>query len=406
MTSMNSMQSAIPLGTVLQNRYRLIRVLGQGGFGLTYLAEDLGRFNEYCALKEFTPVQMGTYAWEKSKELFRREAQVLYQIQHPQIPKFGAVFEENQRLFLVQDYVEGQTYYALLKDRKNAPVGQPRTFAEAEVITFLEQMLPVLEHLHSLNIIHRDISPDNIIRRDRDQLPVLIDFGVVIEQATYIQSPGQTQPVGQTRVGKLGYAPAEQMQTGKVSPSSDLYALAVTAIFLLTGREPQDLINQQNLTWMWEPWATVTPQLAAVLNKMLSRNPGDRYQSAREVQQALNNLSGIIPTPPTTDPNLSGLKTLAVGSPVSMRSGSNHQTTPVISTPSLQSFWNNPVAVISAGIAVAIIAGYGSWSLVSYLLNSSGSGSDPDPITTVETEPRPRPRPRPTPTPTPEPTPT
>ncbi|MFO7145408.1 serine/threonine protein kinase, partial [Arthrospira sp. PCC 8006] len=82
---------------------------------------------------------------------------------------------------------------------------------------------------------------------------------------------------------------------------------------------------------------------------------------------------------------LSGLKTLAVGSPVSMRSGSNHQTTPVISTPSLQSFWNNPVAVISAGIAVAIIAGYGSWSLVSYLLNSSGSDSDPDPITTVET---------------------
>jgi serine/threonine protein kinase len=101
------MQPPIAIGTLLQNRYRLVNILGQGGFGRTYLVEDLGRFQERCALKELIPMQSGPYVLEKSKELFQREAAILYQIAHPQIPQFRAIFEENQRLFLVQDYVEG-----------------------------------------------------------------------------------------------------------------------------------------------------------------------------------------------------------------------------------------------------------------------------------------------------------
>ena len=104
------MQPAIPSGTVLQNRYHILRILGQGGFGRTYLAEDRGRFDELCAIKEYVSPKTGAYALEKSKELFEREASILYQIQHPQVPQFRAVFEENDRFFLIQDYVAGQTY--------------------------------------------------------------------------------------------------------------------------------------------------------------------------------------------------------------------------------------------------------------------------------------------------------
>ncbi|HEY9702114.1 MAG TPA: protein kinase, partial [Allocoleopsis sp.] len=112
------MQLPIPVGTILQNRYRLLNILGQGGFGRTYLAEDLGRFQERCAIKELIPDPNTTELMEKVKELFQREASTLYQIQHPQIPQFRATFEQDGRLFLVQEYVEGNTYYKLLQERK------------------------------------------------------------------------------------------------------------------------------------------------------------------------------------------------------------------------------------------------------------------------------------------------
>ncbi|HEY9598092.1 MAG TPA: serine/threonine-protein kinase, partial [Cyanophyceae cyanobacterium] len=204
------MEPPIAAGTILQNRYHLISVLGQGGFGRTYLAEDQGRFNEPCALKELIPPQTGTQALEKSKELFQREAETLYKINHPQVPQFRANFEQDGRLFLVQDYVEGKTYRELLNDRKAQTVIQPNlgqaapppstgVFSEAEVRQLLLQMLPVLDHIHSKNIIHRDITPDNIILRNSDRMPVLIDFGVVKELATRFLAPAGSAPL--TTVG-------------------------------------------------------------------------------------------------------------------------------------------------------------------------------------------------------------
>ena len=231
------MQPPISLGTILNNRYRIVRVLGQGGFGRTYLAEDRGRFNELCALKELIPNLDSDYVLEKSQQLFQREANTLYQIQHPQIPQFRATFEENGRLFLVQDYVEGKTFRELLDDR----LAQGQTFSEVEVRQLLQQLLPVLEYLHSKGIIHRDLTPDNIIRHEGDGMPVLIDFGVVKELATRFQVPEGTKAA--TTVGKLGYAPSEQIQMGRAYPSSDLYALGVTAVVLLTGKDPSDLFD-------------------------------------------------------------------------------------------------------------------------------------------------------------------
>jgi serine/threonine protein kinase len=107
------MRPPLTTHTVLQNRYRIVRVLGQGGFGRTYLAQDQNRFNEYCVLKEFMPARGEPHQIQKAKELFKREAAVLYQLRHPQIPRFHALFEQEQRLFLVQDYVEGKNYRTL-----------------------------------------------------------------------------------------------------------------------------------------------------------------------------------------------------------------------------------------------------------------------------------------------------
>ncbi|MGD1804004.1 protein kinase domain-containing protein [Dapis sp. BLCC M126] len=351
------MQLPIAIGTILQNRYRVISILGQGGFSRTYLAEDTGRFNERCALKEFIPQQTNANTVAKSQELFSREAAILYQIQHPQIPKFRATFEENQRLFLLQDYVEGKTYRTILQERQVTN----SLFSEAEVLTFFGQMLPVLAHIHNFGIIHRDISPDNIIRRESDQMPVLIDFGVVKEIATKVQSPDLTVPL--TNVGKFGYAPWEQIQLGRATANSDLYALAVTIVVLLTGKEPQELIDKTTLTWNWQRWVAVSPELAEILNKMLSRQPGDRYQSVTEVGQALATLPGVkyqqLPTINQEQNNFSPFQEVTAGTTPNQNPNTNNN----------DSFFDNHKWGVTALVALLVVlCGVASWGGVNFIL--------------------------------------
>jgi serine/threonine protein kinase len=352
----------------LQNRYRIIQILGQGGFGRTYLAEDQRRFNELCAIKELISTARSALAWERAQELFHREAAILYQIEHPQVPKFRERFEQDQRLFLVEDYVAGQTYRAMLAERQ--AVGQ--AFTEAEVLQLIQLLLPVLEHIHSRGIIHRDISPENIILRDSDAKPVLIDFGVVKELATRLRSP--ESPMPETTVGKLGYSPSEQMQTGGAYPSSDLYSLAVSAIVLLTGKEPSNLFDENQLTWNWQRWVKVSPRFAEVLNRMLNHIPSDRYQNAASVSQALQPLEQV--SLPSL--NASNLQTMAVAHrpdlvtpPVSPKK----QPDPVIPPTPTSSVLDNPLAIAAIGTAVMIIAGFGSWTLVSSIRSSQSKPS-------------------------------
>jgi serine/threonine protein kinase len=412
------MQPAIPIGTLLQNHYRIVQLLGQGGFGRTYLAEDQGRFNERCAIKEFAPTQGEDRFSDKATQLFQREASVLYQISHPQIPKFRATFEEAERLFLVQDYVDGPTYHAVLDQRRR----QGKAFSEDEVRLFLQQVLPVLAHIHAKGIIHRDVSPDNIILRQQDQLPVLIDFGVVKEVVTRMHLDGVASPA--TTVGKAGYAPSEQMQTGRAYPSSDLYALAVTAVVLLTGQEPQALFDDINATWRWQDEVTVSPQLAAVLNKALSYRPGDRFQSVAQMAQALqaggleSSLTGAaLPSqmPLNQPPPTSQMRTVAVGRANPNGPPSNLPpstvSNPTVSRPTTvrqagsqmvmpseredrRSLLENPLAVGALAVGLATVAGFGGWAVV----RSLDSAVTPTP--TITSLPPLENTPTPTPTPT------
>ncbi|BAZ44635.1 serine/threonine protein kinase [Chondrocystis sp. NIES-4102] len=267
-------------GIILNDRYRIIKQIGQGGFGRAYLAEDTHRYRELCVLKEFAPLLESDRDLYKAKDLFEREAGILYKLEHKQIPKFEALLQTRidgkRSLFLVQEYIEGKSYWELLRSQGK--------LSETQVNNMICDLLPVLEYIHSCDSIHRDISPDNLICRDSDGKPVLIDFGCVKIAANAVsQSTGQSV----TLIGKKGYSPDEQLRYGQTYPCSDLYSLAATAIVLLTGKQPDKLYDSHAGKWHWEADAQVSPGFSKILNKMLAYKPCDRYQTAAQLRQVL-----------------------------------------------------------------------------------------------------------------------
>ncbi|TAF07830.1 MAG: serine/threonine protein kinase [Nostocales cyanobacterium] len=386
MLDIPNVNTGIQAGQTLGDRYVIVRLLGQGGFGKTYLAEDINRFREPCVLKEFSPQVQTPYVVQKAEELFQREATVLYQLQHPQIPRFRELLHINlqgkESLFLVQDHVAGETYNSLLNTRKK----QGLKFTEIEVRQLLQQILPVLEYIHSVGVIHRDISPDNLMLRTADQLPVLIDFGGVKQVAAtvasqYYQSATITSPTGGTLLGKIGFAPPEQMQTGVVSPHSDLYALAVTMLVLLTGKQPQELIDTQNLTWQWRREVNLSPVLGQILDKMLSPRPSDRYQTTHQVLQALNPQAvNYPPTQPTVYPPTQPPKPITPVIPTAETVAVSPPKTPisqpvVTPTPQTTSTWT------TTNIFIVTVALFTSAGLLWWGFNNRPGdrlGSDPE----------------------------
>jgi serine/threonine protein kinase len=391
--SKKSMQPSLPLDSVLRDRYVIKQVLGRGGMGRTYMAIDRERFNEACVLKEFIPTNQSPEIIAKAKQLFQREASILYQIKHPQVPEFRATFAEDGRLFLVQDYVEGKTYRDILRER----LQEGKAFSESEIINLLSQVLPILGYIHNRNIIHRDVSPENLMLRSRDRMPVLIDFGVVKETATKLSRLHLGDLPASTMAGKLGYAPPEQMQSGRAYPNSDLYALAVTAIVLLTGKEPQELFDDNSLSWQWQQYVNVNSGLAQILNKMLSYKPANRYNSSDEVLHALEMNQAAV----------SEVRTVAVGA----GAGANYNSTYAVpqrtvyaaetGTPVPAQHQHrkskNGIGAFFLGALIVLLSGVASWGVTSLIFSRDRAEQVEPTVTPTVTEPV-EPSPKPTPT--------
>ena len=283
------------MGQKLAGRYKIIKLLGSGGFGETYIAEDTLRpGNPQCVVKQLRPASNNPNLWKLGKRLFITEAETLERLgTHDQIPQLLAYFEEGEEFYLVEELIGGHPL------SQEMPLVVP--LAEAKVIAILRDVLPILAFVHSQGVIHRDIKPDNMIRRNSDNKLVLIDFGAVKELSTQLTEVNEQTNLT-VGIGTKGYTPSEQ-SAGNPKFNSDIYALGMIAVQALTAKHPSQLPeNPDTGEILWEDKAEVSPELAAVLNKMIRSNFRDRYQSAKQVLEALQPWIGVIPTDISTNP--------------------------------------------------------------------------------------------------------
>lgn len=268
---------------LLQGRFEAIRGLGQGGFGATFLAKNKGLPGDpQCVIKQLRPSGNAPNVMEMARDLFGREAKTLGKIgSHPQIPTLLDYFEERAEFYLVQEFVSGLTLQQEV--RQNGP------FTEAGAKQFLSEILPLIQYIHGQQVIHRDIKPANIIRRNQDRKLVLIDFGAVKDQVNPVAASASEQTaLTSYAIGTPGYAPPEQMAMRPVY-SSDIYALGVTCLFLLSGKAPKDFSYDPRTGEMqWRKDLDISDHFATVLAKMLDASVKHRYQMANDVLRALD----------------------------------------------------------------------------------------------------------------------
>jgi serine/threonine protein kinase, bacterial len=280
------------IGKLLDYRYKVIRVLATGGFGETYIAEDTKRpGNPVCVVKHLKPASSDSKLFDTAKRLFQSEAETLEKLgSHDQIPRLLAYFVEHQEFYLVQEFIEGHTLSEELVPSEK--------WDEGQAILLLYEILSILEFVHQQGVIHRDIKPDNIIRRRSDHKLVLVDFGAVKQLRGGAGYPARGTVIGgqasaTVAIGTPGYMPTEQGQ-GKPRPNSDLYALGIIATQALTGIAPMDL--QEDIHTgeiLWQHLTSVSPEFAAILNKMIRYHFKERYQSATQALQVLQGLEGV-----------------------------------------------------------------------------------------------------------------
>jgi serine/threonine protein kinase, bacterial len=281
----DSLDDTYPL---LANRYRVIRVLGEGGFGTTYLATDTQLPSQRkCVVKQLKPVKDNPEIHQLVLERFQREAAILESLGdgNDQIPSLYANFAEGDVFYLVEGWIEGDTLI-----QKLAKEG---LLSENAVYKILTSLLQILSYIHQQKMVHRDIKPDNIILRWRDGKPVLIDFGAVKEtMKTVISSQGQSSR--SIVVGTPGFMPSEQV-AGRPVYSSDLYGLGMTAIYLLTGKMPQDLkTDLETGQCIWQPWVSgLSAPFAAVLDRAIQSQPQARFTTAQEMLEALQSTANV-----------------------------------------------------------------------------------------------------------------
>ncbi|MBD2468123.1 protein kinase domain-containing protein [Nostoc sp. FACHB-145] len=285
---------------ILDGRYLPVKLLGRGGFAAAFLARDRRIPGmRSCVVKQFQPAgNLSHNQLQIAQQLFEREAEVLAQIgsQHDQIPDLYAFFpvtvpsfnhlnHEDQFFYLVQEHIDGQNL--------EEELSQKGKFSELEALYVLQEILKILKFVHDKGIIHRDIKPSNIMRR-RDGNLFLLDFGAV-KQVTNAASGGTNSSTG---IYSMGFAPPEQVNGNRVFPCTDLYALAVTVLTLLTGKPATQLIDPLSNQWIWRSQVNINPSLADILERMLLPAVNQRFQSADQVLLEL--FRNLIP--PTASP--------------------------------------------------------------------------------------------------------
>lgn len=357
-TAENCRSCGKPLIQMLRGRYQPLKLIGRGGFGRTYLASDVDRLNAPCVIKQFAPQTQGTKSFDKAVDLFEQEAIRLHDLgEHAQIPALLAYFEHDQYLYLVQQFIDGKT---LIQEMLR--VGPSN---EIDIRGLLQDILPVLEFIHSHNVVHRDITPTNLIRRDTDRRLFLIDFGIAKQFGEALSpEPG-------TRIGTEGYAPIEQLRGGQAYPCSDLYSLGATCMHLLTGRKPDSLYDPMEGRWRWrealaEQALAVSDEFGQVLDRLVLDSVSDRYQTAQEALNAVKrlpklqgNVPGWVRQHPSGQISESGsaLKTVPAWSAVVVDSQMPPTSPPSIpplsspTAPSIQGNWQ----------CARILTGHQSW---------------------------------------------
>ncbi|MBW4662977.1 MAG: CHASE2 domain-containing protein [Chroococcus sp. CMT-3BRIN-NPC107] len=259
---------------LLDGRYKVVSNIGKGGFGETYLAEDTKRpGNPYCVVKQLKPTRTDERFLEIARRFFNTEAKTLETVgRNDRIPQLLAYFESNKEFYLVQEYIKGHSLSDELTPGKK--------LSEPYVIALLKDVIEVLQFIHGFGVIHRDIKPGNIMRREADGRLVLIDFGAVKQLETQIADVSESNTVA---IGTSGYAPPEQL-LGQPVLSSDIYALGMIGIQALVGIPAVQIPKEpETKEVIWRDRTSVSAKLAAILDKMVAYRYQDRYQSAIEV---------------------------------------------------------------------------------------------------------------------------
>ncbi len=271
----------------INERYRILQQIGVGGFGLTYLAEDLHLpTRPKCVVKHLKPHINDAETMQLANRLFQQEAEILYRLGgHPNIPSLIAHFRENGEFYLVQEFIEGQTIAQ--------EFAGGRRYNQKEMIQLIGQMLEILSFVHTQNVIHRDIKPANLIRRTSDGSIFLIDFGAVKQVNAFPQnSPHST--FSTLTIGSHGYMPTEQM-AGKPNFSSDLYALGLVCIEALTGIKPLELKQHNNTNeHIWAHRTQLSPEVGHFISKLVRYDFRQRFFSATEALNGLNVIAGKV----------------------------------------------------------------------------------------------------------------
>ncbi len=275
---------------IIRENYQIEKILGIGGYGITYLAIDLHLpSHPQVVVKQLNPQNNDDKTIQLVKERFKKEAKVLEQLgkKHNQIPKLYASFEEHQEFYIVEEFIDG---YDLRQE-----IIPGKQMNESKVFALLQEILQVLEFVHQQNVIHRDLKPSNLIRRRSDSKIVIIDFGAV-KEIEFLENGAVDQPYITCRIGTPGYMPVEQEQ-GKPNLSSDIYAVGLIGIQALTGLKVYNLEKNNSGEIIWRKYAPdVSDALANILDRMVRSDCQLRYQFATEALKALENLNGLTTT--------------------------------------------------------------------------------------------------------------